>query len=73
MHIKNLAHDSIIIPREEVRHLFDPAITTVTLVNWEKRGLLVPIKISGNVFYERIAALETVENMKKYGSTKKKR
>jgi hypothetical protein len=58
--------DGKFISRKEACVQFNPKITTRTLFNWEKAGLIKPYNIGNLVYYRHGELMAAVKTRKKY-------
>lgn len=49
-----------LITRKQCKDFFQ--VTYVTLFNWKKRGILVPISIGGKVYYKKESILKLLNH-----------
>jgi hypothetical protein len=66
-----MADDKLLSPAVAAK-LFEPAISTQTLTNWVKEGLIPQRSLGGKVLYLKSDILEASKKLKKYEPTTKK-
>ncbi len=59
--------DEKLLSMDEVRKLFKPNVSKVTIIKWTKQGRLNSHRIGGRVYYKHSEIMQSLNTIKKYG------
>jgi hypothetical protein len=66
---KEEAQEQLLSPGEAVK-LWSPKVSTQTLSNWSKQGLIPKHSIGGKTFYKKSEILASLQTLKKYKASR---
>jgi len=66
-HFSKNEEEEQLLSREEARKIFIPSVSKVTLIKWERLGLLYSYRIGGRIYYKRSEVILSAQQIRRYG------
>lgn len=63
--LKNEVEEQL-LSREEARKIFKPNVSKVTMIKWERLGLLQSCRIGGRIYYKRSEVISSAQQIPRY-------